>query len=83
MATLMLWTSCAKTFASPDALTLLELDAHDAVIAGDTLTTITLNSQWRMMLAGAINSYLANYATDDLTLENQQLLGVFFLDLYD
>jgi hypothetical protein len=35
------------------------------------------------MLAGAINSYLANYATDAQTLENQQLLGAFFLDLYD
>jgi hypothetical protein len=61
----------------------LELDAHDAVIAGDTLKTITLNSQWRMMLVGAINAYLDTRATDSQTLDNLQKMGEFFLDLYD
>jgi hypothetical protein len=79
----MRWTSCKRIFASPDALTLLELDAHDAVIAGDTLKTITLNSQWRMMLVGAINAYLDTRATDSQTLDNLQKMGEFFLDLYD
>lgn len=78
------WTSCAKTFASPDALTLLELSDHDELGAGaDELKSVTLNSQWRMMLAGAINSYLATNNKDAQTLDNMQKLGAFFLDLYD
>jgi hypothetical protein len=56
---------------------------HDELLAGDTLKTITLNAQWRIVLVGAINEFLANDNQDALTLENQQLLGEFFADLYD
>ena len=70
-------------FANPDALSLLTLPAHDAALTGDTLKSISMNREWRKFIVGSIESYLANRASDDLTLDNQELLIAFMNDLYD
>jgi len=42
----------------------LPLPDHDAPIAGDTLTTLTLNYQWRRIIVDAIDRHL-EYAFED------------------
>lgn len=59
------------------------LPAHDAAIVGDTLTTISLNMEWRAIVAGALNQYWETNKTDATTLDNLDLLMSFFNDLYD
>jgi hypothetical protein len=59
------------------------LPAHDAILAGDTLTTISLNMDWRAIIAGALNQYWATNQDDTTTLDNLDLLMSFFNDLYD
>lgn len=59
------------------------LPAHDAAILGDTLTTISLNQEWRAIITGALEQYWMTTATDDTTLDNQDLLSAFYSDLYD
>lgn len=55
--------------------------AHNAVLSGDTLTTLTLNREWRKIISSAIEGYF-NPAWDDLTLDNQDLLSALLEDLY-
>lgn len=59
------------------------LPAHDAVLAGDTLTTIQLNMDWRAIIVGALNQYWATNQEDSTTLDNLDLLMSFFNDIYD
>jgi hypothetical protein len=59
------------------------LPEHDAILSGDTLKSISMNREWRKFIIGAIDQYLANRATDDTTLDNQDLLSAFYVDLYD
>jgi len=64
-------------------LELAPLPAHDAILPGDTLTTIALNMDWRAIIAGALNQYWATNQDDTTTLDNLDLLMSFFNDLYD
>jgi hypothetical protein len=59
------------------------LPAHDAAIVGDTLTTISLNQEWRAIIAGALEEYWQTRETDATTLDNLDFLSAFMLDLYD
>lgn len=59
------------------------LPAHDAAISGDTLTTISLNQEWRAIISGALEEYWQTRNTDNLTLDNLDLLSAFMNDLYD
>jgi hypothetical protein len=59
------------------------LPAHDAVLAGDSLTTVSLNFEWRKIISSAIEGYLATSAKDETTLDNQDLLSQFLIDLYN
>jgi len=63
-------------------LSLEALPAHDELLAGDALTKLTLNHEWRRFISVAISAYLANFATDDITLDNQDLLDLLLDDLY-
>jgi hypothetical protein len=59
------------------------LPAHDAAIAGDTLTTISLNQEWRAIVGGALTQYWATNQEDSITIDNLDLLMSFINDLYD
>jgi hypothetical protein len=59
------------------------LPAHDTVLSGDSLTTVSLNRVWREFIVGAIEAYLANPKKDELTLDNQDLLSQFYNDVQD
>jgi hypothetical protein len=59
------------------------LPAHDALLAGDTLTTIQLNMEWRAIINGALAQYWASNQEDAITIDNLDLLMSFFNDLYD
>lgn len=59
------------------------LPGHDAAISGDTLTTISLNQDWRAIIAGALQEYWDTRATDTTTLDNLDLFMTFLNDLYD
>lgn len=47
-------------FAKSDLSELVPLADHDTLLVGDTLTTVTLNYQWRKFLVSAIDAYLDN-----------------------
>jgi hypothetical protein len=64
-------------------MTLAALPAHDAAIAGDTITTLSLNQEWRAMVTGALEEYWQTSKTDDLTADNLDLWNAFYIDLYD
>jgi len=57
--------------------------AHNEILAGDTLTTISLNREWRKIIASAIEEHLFHRAKDELTLDNQDLLMELYQDLYN
>jgi hypothetical protein len=59
------------------------LPAHDAALTGDTLTSLTLNFEWRKIISSAIEGYLANRGEDETTLDNQDFLSALLIDLYD
>lgn len=73
---------CVRFFAQPDALLLDELPVHNVALAGDTLYSIQLNYRWRKLLAAAMTHY---FQTDrsELSLDNQDMLDDFLIDLYD
>jgi microcystin-dependent protein len=58
------------------------LPAHNQALAGDTLTVLTLNYEWRKFIAAAIDAYLNQSADDEQTLDNIDLLYEFYEDLY-
>lgn len=62
---------------------LASLPAHDAAIAGDTLTTLTLNQEWRAIVVGALEAYWATNQEDTVTIDNLDLLMSFYDDLYN
>ena len=59
------------------------LPAHDAAIVGDTLTTISLNQEWRAIIGGALTAYWETNQEDTITIDNLDLLMSFIEDLYD
>jgi len=71
-----------NSFASHDALSLLTLPEHDAVLAGDTITTLSINREWRKIIGAAILDYFENGNDDSLTLDNWDLLNALLFDLY-
>ena len=73
----------SKPFANPDVLSLAALPAHDAAITGDTLTTISLNQEWRAILTGALEQYWNQGESDTISIDNYDLLMAFYNDLYD
>lgn len=63
----------------------MPLGAHDAVIAGDTITTLHINSEWRKFLSHAIGVYLdiglRRASQSDLD-DIDPLIGNLFDDFY-
>ena len=59
------------------------LPAHDAILTGDTLTSLSINREWRKLISNAIEAYLSHNKSDELTLDNEDLLSDLFLDFYD
>lgn len=47
-------------FSDEALLDELPLGSHDAVIVGDTITTLHLNSEWRKFVSSAIGSYFSS-----------------------
>lgn len=62
---------------------LAALPAHDAALTGDTLTTISLNQEWRAIVVGALEAYWETNQEDTVTIDNLDLLMSFYEDLYD
>lgn len=68
--------------ANSDALFELSLPVHNAALAGDILTTIQLNHEWREIVAGALQFYW-RHGKDGLALDNEDLLDDLLTDLYN
>lgn len=58
------------------------MPAHNEALAGDTLTVLTINYQWRKIIAAAIDGYLNQSARDEQSLDNIDMLYQFYEDLY-
>lgn len=71
----------AKFFANSDSLQILALPDHNEALAGDTLTTISFNYQWREIVASALQFYF-NHDESALGLDNEDLLNNVLNDLY-
>lgn len=72
-----------KPFAAHEAMSVAALPSHDGAISGDTLSTISLNQEWRAIITGALEEYWQTRKVDTLTLDNLDLLNAFYIDLYD
>jgi len=59
-----------------------EYPVHNEALAGDTLYSIQLNYRWRELLAAAMTHFFLSDRSE-LSLDNQDLLDDFLLDLYD
>jgi len=59
-----------------------EFPVHNEALAGDTLYSIQLNYRWRELLAAAMTHYFLSDRSE-LSLDNQDLLDDFLIDLYD
>lgn len=59
-----------------------DLPVHNEALGGDTLYSILLNYRWRELLAAAMTHYFRRDLSDQ-SLDNQDLLDDFLLDLYD
>lgn len=59
------------------------MPAHNAALAGDTLTSLTINYQWRKFIAAAIDAYLNQSADDEQSLDNFDMLYSFYDDFYN
>lgn len=70
-----------RIFASSNALLELTLPAHNAALAGDELTTIQLNHEWREIVASALQFYW-RYGKSSLALDNEDMLDDLLEDLY-
>jgi hypothetical protein len=57
------------------------LPAHDDLLTGDTLTSVTVNYRWRGLIVGVLENYLRQ-DNGDTSLDNQDLLSAFFEDFY-
>lgn len=53
-------------FAKPNLLTEYPLPDHDTPLAGDTLSSVSINYRWRRMIVDALSNYL-----DSLNAENE------------
>ena len=76
----------ARFFAKHNLNDMLPLSNHDDILAGDSLTVLTLNRDWRMFIMATVERYMNN-ATGNApnseldTLEKQFL--AMFIDFYD
>lgn len=70
-----------RHFASSSALLELALPIHNQALAGDELTTIQLNREWRKIVASALQLYW-RHGKDGLALDNEDLLDDVLEDLY-
>lgn len=75
-----------KFFVARNNLYFVGLSGHNDLLAGDSLTTLTLNYEWRRFVGHAIERHieyvsysLSETETEDLTF----LLNDMLLDLYD
>lgn len=71
-----------RFFANSTSFDFLTLPAHNQALAGDTLTTIQINYQWRKIVASALQFYFTHYS-DALGYDNEDFLSGLILDLYD
>jgi hypothetical protein len=59
------------------------LTFSDEALPDDTLTTVTLNYQWRSLIAAALEHYYRWPDGSELSLDNQDKLAQFYEDLYN
>jgi len=69
-------------FSSASLLDELPLGSHDTPIAGDTITTLNLNSEWRKFLASAIGVYFS-IATRSASQSQLDTFDPLLADLFD
>ena len=72
----------ARCFANSDALSLLTLGPHNELLSGDELTTVQLNRDWRRLVTAALYYYW-RHKTDELSLDNEDMLDDLLADIYD
>lgn len=72
----------AKFFVNSDSLKSLVLPAHNQALAGDTLTSIQLNYEWRKIVASALYFYFRHNGKTELAYDNDDFLSVLLEDLY-
>lgn len=58
------------------------MPVHNEALAGDELTTIQFNHEWRRIVASALTYYFRDYETD-LGLDNEDLFNSVLVDLYN
>jgi hypothetical protein len=58
------------------------LPAHNQALAGDTLTAIQLNHEWRKIVASALYFYFRHNGKTELAYDNDDFLSVLLEDLY-
>jgi len=71
-----------RFFASSASLLDLTLPDHNLVLAGDQLTTLSLNFEWRKLIASALEFYFSHGETG-LALDNDDLFNNLLIDLYN
>lgn len=71
-----------RFFANSDVLLTTALPVHNAALAGDELTTIQLNREWRKIVASALQFYWRHGKTS-LALDNEDALDDLLEDLYN
>ena len=72
-----------RFFASKDSLNLAPLPEHDASLSGDTLGLVSINAEWRKIIAPAIEAYYRIDLNSETSLDNYELLLALFEDFYD
>ncbi len=70
-----------SNFASSTSLLDLTLPAHNAVLAGDSLTTLALNYKWRKIIAIALQFWFTHGDTT-LAMTNEDYFEGLIQDLY-
>lgn len=73
-------------FVRNDLSDFLPLSNHDELLAGDTLTTLTLNNEWRIFIMAAIesmmNDAIRNAPDNETDTLESQFLSMF-IDFYN
>lgn len=78
----MMSTLRGSNFAASTSLETLTLPVHNEALAGDDLTTLALNFEWRKIVASALQFYWS-HARTDLAYDNEDLLDDLLIDLYN
>lgn len=70
-----------RSFANTASLLSLTLPVHNQALAGDSLTAIQFNHEWRRIVASALQFYW-RHGDSTLALDNEDLLDDLLIDLY-